>query len=315
MDTKFQFGVFLLAILIAACTTDKVVPDNPFEGFKETVSLEANNDTELESGSFAQLHRDIFAPTYANSGCHDGQFEPDFRKIESTYNTLVYHPVLKNNPSAGFEYRVVPFESTNSVLWERLNNDIDGQSGIMPLAVDPDSDWEERKDEYLHMIRTWIENGAPDIFGNIAEEGNIKPYLLGMQAYADNGSSLSRDGGNGSILIPTDIEDLGIWFSMQDDGADSRQIRGKLYLSYEVDDFREIDGHNLITSAQIVGAGFEGEDVLFSHQSFIELDSFDKGKVVYLHLRIIDPESGKFLWIPGVDSPDYIKEIFSFKRF
>lgn len=317
MDTKFQFGIFLIAILlVAACTTDKVVPENPFATFGDSLSLNPEAGVVLEGGSFAQLHRDVFAPTCANAGCHDGHFEPDFRHIESAYNTLVYHPILKNDPAGNFTYRVQPFEVSNSVLWERLNRDIDGQSGIMPLAIDPDSDWEEQKETYLRLIREWIEKGAPDVFGNIAQEGKINPYVKGMQGFADNAAtSLSRDGGNGAILIPATVSELKLWFSIQDDAANTQAILGKLYLSYEVDDFREIDGLNLMSGTQISGAGFEGEEVIFSHQSLLELENYETGKRVFLHLRLRDPDTGKFLWIPGADSPDYIKEIFSFKRF
>ncbi|MDW3649894.1 MAG: hypothetical protein R8P61_22675 [Bacteroidia bacterium] len=317
MDTKFQFGLFLLAILfIAACTSDKVVPDNPYAAFGDTLSLSADDGLVLKAGSFAQLHRDVFAPTCANAGCHDGQFEPDFRQIESAYNTLVYHPIIKNDPGGNFSYRVLPFESANSVLWERLNRDIDGQSGIMPLALDPDSDWEENRDMYLRMIQEWIDKGAPDVFGNIAEEGKINPYVKGMQGFADNTTAaLSRDGGNGAVLIPATVSDLSLWFSIQDDAANNQEILAKLYLTYEVDDFREINGISLSTGNQISGAGFEGEEAIFSHQASLQLADYEAGKRVFMHLRLRDPESGKFLWIPGADSPDYIKEIFSFKRF
>ena len=317
MDTKFQFGIFLIAILlIAACTSDKVVPENPFTSFADTLSLRANEGLVLEAGSFAQLHRDVFAPTCANAGCHDGHFEPDFRQIESAYNTLVYHPILKNDLDGNYRYRVLPFESANSVLWERLNRDIDGQSGIMPLAIDPDSDWNQQKDTYLRLIRTWIDKGAPDVFGNIAEEGKINPYVKGIQGFMDNArSSLSRDGGNGAILVPSTASELSLWFSIQDDAANNQAILGKLYLSYEVDDFREINGLNLSTGAQISGPGFEGEEVVFLHQSLLELGGVEPGRRVFMHLRLRDPDTGKFLWIPGIDSPDYIKEIFSFIRF
>lgn len=317
MDTKFQFGIFLIAILlIAACTSDKVVPENPFASFADTLSLSANEGLVLEAGSFAQLHRDVFAPTCANAGCHDGHFEPDFRQIESAYNTLVYHPVLKNDPGGNFTYRVHPFDANKSVLWERLTKDIDGQSGIMPLAVDPDSDWEDQKDLYVRLIREWIEKGAPDVFGNVAEEGKINPYVKGIQGFADNAAaSLSRDGGNGAILIPASVSELKLWFSIQDDASNAQAILGKLYLSYEVDDFREINGVNLATANQIQGAGFEGEEVIFSHSAQLDLEKFEAGKRVFMHLRLRDPDTGNFLWIPGADSPDYIKEIFSFKRF
>jgi len=41
-----------------------------------------------------------------------------------------------------------------------LTFDIDGNSGIMPLAVDPDSDWESQKETYIQNIRDWIQAGA-----------------------------------------------------------------------------------------------------------------------------------------------------------
>ena len=62
----------------------------------------------LNPASIEGLHANIFGKTCANSGCHDGNFEPDFRTIESTYNTLVFQPIIKNDLQGTYEYRVVP---------------------------------------------------------------------------------------------------------------------------------------------------------------------------------------------------------------
>ena len=53
-------------------------------------------------------HKNILEPKCANPACHDGTFEPDFRTIEGSYNTLVYHPVTKNDEDLTYEHRVVP---------------------------------------------------------------------------------------------------------------------------------------------------------------------------------------------------------------
>lgn len=127
--------------------------------------------------AFASLYRDIFQPTCSNSGCHDGNFEPDFRTIESSYNTLVYQPIIKNNPAGEFTYRVLPGNPNASVLIERLTNDIDGISGIMPLSVDPGSDYTAKKSEYIERIRQWIERGALDVMGNPPTSGPGQPKI------------------------------------------------------------------------------------------------------------------------------------------
>ena len=105
--------------------------------------------------NFSSLHNNIFIPTCANSGCHDGTFEPDFRTIESSYNTLVYHPVIKNDSINSYEFRVKPGDASSSVLYKRLIEDIDGLSGIMPLTAEyhPEHYWYDHKEEYVQNIK------------------------------------------------------------------------------------------------------------------------------------------------------------------
>ena len=106
------------------------------------------------------LHDAMFRPTCANAGCHDGTFEPDFRTLGSTYATLVGHPVIKNDDAATFAVRVAPGDLAASQLYARLTYDIDGNSGVRPLAVDPESRYPTQRDTLLQFVRRWIEEGA-----------------------------------------------------------------------------------------------------------------------------------------------------------
>ena len=75
--------VNLLLIFLFSCKEEYV---NPFDNITNT-NLNETNNIELEPTSIAGIHANVFRPTCANSGCHDGTFEPDFRTIESSYNT------------------------------------------------------------------------------------------------------------------------------------------------------------------------------------------------------------------------------------
>ena len=124
--------VLLLGIL-GACTE---TTENPFDNSGPTTPIDTT-EVPLDLNSIAGLHAEVIVPTCANSGCHDGTFEPDFRTIESTYNTLVYHPIIKNDPMGTYEYRVVPGDPDASQFMARLTYDIDGNSGVMPLGRRP----------------------------------------------------------------------------------------------------------------------------------------------------------------------------------
>lgn len=155
-------------------------PENPFDDPKNKPPITNNPVDSFGLDNFAGLQRDIFKKTCSNSGCHDGTFEPDFRTIESSYNTIVYQPVIKNNPAGSFLHRVVPGNAQASVLHERVVRDIDGISGIMPLSVDPDSDWPTRKTTYINAIAAWINAGAKDMFGNPPANGPANPRIQGV---------------------------------------------------------------------------------------------------------------------------------------
>src|SRR5690349_21194145 len=118
---RYTIYLFILGFVVfQACS--KEAPDNPYNNVKPPP-----DDTTAvympDPKSFEGLHAYIFKPTCANSGCHDGTFEPDFRNIFSAYNTLVYHPIVKNDPGNNYQYRVLPGNPDKSIIFCRLTKD------------------------------------------------------------------------------------------------------------------------------------------------------------------------------------------------
>src|SRR5690606_23101164 len=147
------FISFALFMATTGCEQDD--PVNPFDNQvvnQDTVKLEI---IDPEPNSIAGIYQNILKPTCANSGCHDGTFEPDYRTLEGAYNTLVYQVPIKND--GNYDYRVEPYNPQRSVLMARLNNIL---TPAMPIQVDPGSDWPAKQAQYIENIRTWIANGA-----------------------------------------------------------------------------------------------------------------------------------------------------------
>jgi hypothetical protein len=137
--------------------------------------------------SFIQIFSNIFSPSCGIPACHDGSFEPNFSSIASSYNTLVYHPVIKNNKDNKFRYRVIPFDSSNSVLFERLTNCcFVNENDRMPFTVGDTLTKSE-----INKIAKWINEGAKSPEGNIYKKPIVFPVV----------SSESSVLGNDTILL------------------------------------------------------------------------------------------------------------------
>ncbi|MEY4003773.1 MAG: hypothetical protein RIT07_1815, partial [Bacteroidota bacterium] len=131
----------LLAILLVfgiACKKEGSSIDNPYgKPIKINRDTTTSRDSAADATSIQGLHRDLFAPTCANSGCHDGTFEPDFRTVESSFASLVNVKPIKNDQAGTFNARVLPGNADASILIYRMTVDLGGNSGIMPLALEP----------------------------------------------------------------------------------------------------------------------------------------------------------------------------------
>lgn len=130
-----------------------------------------------EKSDFIKIYTNILNKSCALGGCHDGSFEPNFTSIMSSFNTLVNHPIVKNNRQKSFEYRVVPFDYKKSVLYERITNYCFVDEGDrMPFY---DKDGLSKKE--IDLIKSWINEGAPDIYGNISAPLQYFPKIKSIE--------------------------------------------------------------------------------------------------------------------------------------
>ena len=277
---------FVFLVICSSCKEEL----NPFEFDDNTNS---NNDTVYftDPTSFSALHNNIFSTTCANSGCHDGTFEPDFRTIESSYNSLVYQPPIKNDLNNTFDYRVKPGNSLQSVLYHRLIVDIDGISGIMPL--ESEDDWDNNQEEYIQNIKDWIDQGAKDMFGNLPSLPNDIPIGRGMVAFnsGQTNNPLSRDA-SGSVLVSNSLSSIDIWFSVIDDILLSYNLQhNKVKKSTSLFNFNVISAEDLeVFSTPVSQLGFfsNSSNEEYFHKYTLDLSSYNTGDIIYLKIYVQD---------------------------
>lgn len=305
-------GLALSLVFISCKKNDD--PPNPFDDPGIQPPADTVEIIDFDPTSFEGIHYNVFQATCANSGCHDGTFEPDFRSIESSYNTIVYQPMIKNDPQGSFDYRIEPGSPQQSVLYFRLLSDIDGQSGIMPLAINPESDWTAKKQEYIANIRTWIENGAPDVNGNLPTLGNQLPQMLGVVGFAGGSSTaLDREPGLGPIKVPIGTTNLQIFFSIDDAETALLDLTyNKVKVSTDLNDFGGIPEYQLDVSTNGVTApGYLGDIVDFGHSFTFDASSYPSGTTLFMRVYVQD-DGPTLTEIPTQGSFNYIKEYAAF---
>lgn len=214
----FFFSVILFALVMSACQPDgpSEPPPNPFDAIirpDPPMPL-----PEPDSASIVGIHKYILTASCAVPGCHDGSFEPDFRTVQSSYSTLVFHPVVKNDTAGSYQYRVVPFQKDQSWLYNRITTD-DQTLGRMPLYDNP------LKGSRLKAIEDWIDAGAPDMFGNVSTYPNTQARFTGVAAFQNfNGLEIRVDTfRNNDPFSPFGSKqglDLTIWFAIDDDSTE-----------------------------------------------------------------------------------------------
>ncbi len=309
--------ISLIGLILFACKKDE---DNSGKNPFNDPSLQPPEDTstvfELDSSSFQFLYYNVFKPTCSNSGCHDGNFQPDFRTIYSSYNTLVNHAVLQNDDQQSFTYRVVPYNVEKSLLNERLTVFMPNTSGIMPLSLEPESTWEEDKEMYIGLIADWIARGAPDTYGNIPGEDNLEPQVVGMMAFNSGNTSneLPREGpGQSPILIPKGLP-VDVWFAFSDDQTDVKDFKlTRLNSSYDLYDFSSAEDYSFNTSSTLQGVDFWNEPVTYTHKATIQFPNDTSGTFVYLRTMLRDDTQEDTTFIPNPGTSDIMRAKFTLK--
>lgn len=305
--------IFSLLILTFGCKKEEKI--NPFDLSENQPPITNNPVLTVDANSFAGLHKNIFKPTCANSGCHDGTFEPDFRTIESSYNTLVLQPIIKNDVAGSFQFRVKPGDADASVIMNRVTVDIDGLSGIMPLGLSPGSDWESKKVGYIENIRNWIMSGAKDVFGNAPVGTNLPPQLTGI-LITETGSNaaLTRNIQTGSVQVPANATSIDVYFAFTDDQTalnDITYLKVKTGASMNVfGGFAEI---SLTAVNPINGEGYSGNQIQFTHKCSISVESLPIGQVQFIRAYLQD-NLPTLTEVPTASSAEHVKRYYSFQK-
>ena len=304
----------LLLLFIASCKRERI---NPYDAI---VIEETTEETfEYPVGTFPYLYKNIFKPTCANSGCHDGSFEPDFRSISSAYNTLVHHPVIANDETNSFAYRVVPGDTSASLLHERLLRFLPNSSGIMPLALENNSDWPAKKNEYIAAIKNWIMAGAPDLAGNAAPalNTNLLPMNYGLAAFPPGNTTTQFQraipglAGIGPIVITGGISDVYI-YPWDDNAGLVNYPLLEWELSYSATDFQPIASGLFFAAPVVYTNDFGGSLSPFTKRTTIDFSPYS-GETVYMRIRMNDGVQEADNFIPTANMNPFWYAVYSFQ--
>ncbi len=298
---KFLFFALIMSFVMMNCTEDDF-PINPYDGidYGDTTLVV---DT-VSSTSFVKLHRDVLGPSCNVMGCHDGSFEPDFRTVQSAYNTLVYHTIIKNNLAEDFTYRVVPGDTGLSVLHERLTNccfvntnDRMPQDNIGNALPEAD----------LDAVAAWILEGAKDITGAIPNEPNNLPnvqYFLVMNATYDSTYSENKIGGlfYNPFLMPNNEMVNFLLFVDDDKTSPENLLINNLQISEFQDDF---------------SAAIDVPSTLYVAQYEVWVAPFNtavlqSGKTYFMRYTINDGDNPTNITYPNNQTSFVYKNIWSF---
>ncbi len=307
---SYIFSALLLITISLSCEPRVTDEENPFD------NNVVNQDTvgfvfgDIDPNSIAGLYQNIFNPTCANSGCHDGTFEPDFRTIESSYHSLVYQVPVKNDGTLTF--RVDPGNPDESAIMKRMMGTIEP---IMPIEVEPDSDWDINGDEYIGNVKNWIENGALDLAGNEAQADFINPSLFGAVAF-HQGELLGRQNGFGNIIIPENANMIELYFAFDTINNPQNFTVNEITFGFEDGNgFQESTTMIMeVLDAPIQEYALNGTLVDFSHKVEINLNSpMLSEDYYYMRVKVKD---GPYptTEIPANNGLYFIKEYMSFRR-
>lgn len=299
-------AAFAVAALVA-CKPEP--PDNPYDEGGIVVGI-VDGESPVVEGSFVWLHERIFQPTCANSGCHDGTFEPNFTTVGAAYNTLVHHPVIANDAATGYGFRVVPGAPEASWLMERLTADVPNTSGMMPLSLEPGSDWPANRPDYLAAIEAWIEAGAPDLNGNLPVAANLAPQVSGFGGFPAGTlqDPYLRDP-EANYRLVVEAAPIDLWFAISDDSTATADLQVGLRVAGSLADLdlaTEVAADSPFT---FEASDFGGGMSVYGHRVTVDLSGAEPGSTHYLRLDISDGFNA--IEVPAAGAQPYFFPLYS----
>ncbi len=293
----FGFSMAVVASFVG-CNSETEIPPNPYDNIVYPTPP-APIDT-LSPNTIVAIHRDILQPRCAVPGCHDGNFEPDFRTVQSSSSTMVYANIVKNDPDSSFTFRVVPFDTAQSVLHERLTNCCFANTND---RMPQDNIGVPLESSYIQRIENWIMDGAKNMFGEIPSYPNQAPQIGfyvgvdtmsidGVIAAANQNFPLTAtgnriDGVYYNPFILADNRNVALVIGVEDDSTALAQLQGSMMkFSYDPDDFSASAPGFHQQNAQFINyPGFTFWYVQFN------TNLFNPDNVVYMRYYVSDGES------------------------
>ena len=317
-------SIGLIIIMIACKRTEKIVDKNynglPISNPYDEISYDDSliNSISLDPYSIVGLHKNIFQTKCAQPACHDGAFDPDFRTVQSTYNTLVFQQVTKQLEP--WDYRVVPVDTAMSWLWQRINHEVivssgDTSQGRMPL-YSPKLEQNE-----LNSVAKWIMDGAPDVFGQIPHLPDLQPSFFGIYAEA-NGIRVDTARVNNILFYPFEVSqglNLEIWFGLYDTDANG-DFLGAADFSYNKVKLATRPSYmpNAIEQSLNVSTipnwkpSLYGGNLPYYHSISLNTSSYNVGDIIYMQVIVNDNDNVENVTIPGLGAQTYLQTYFSF---
>jgi len=291
--------------IVSACVKDEPAPENPFNKIdygQDTVAADTVNPASLLG-----LHRNIFSVRCAIPGCHDGNFEPDFRTVQSSYSTLVYAPVIKNNDANAFSFRVIPGNPAMSVLHERITNCcFVNEDDRMPQ----DNIGVPLQQNLIDNVTTWIQDGAKNYYGETANRPDLEPlfaYYVAVNTTFDVEYSAINNRVDSVIynpfIIPTGTENFYLATFVEDDITEIADMQfNKLFISTSIDDF---------SAAMELSAVFiPGADPLWLVS--VPANTLTPGQIYYMRYYANDGTHTENTEFPKDESVEFYKTYWSF---
>jgi hypothetical protein len=300
-----SIAIMLFFISIHSCKKKEFEPPaNPYDSVDYGTP---KTNTPPDPNSIAGIHANILKPRCAVPGCHDGNFEPDFRSVQSSFATLVYHPVKKNSPDSAFMFRVVPYNTAKSVLYERITNCcFVNQDDRMPQ----DNIGVPLQQDKIDNIANWIMGGAKDMFGQVPTYPNTEPRILYYVAL-DSVFQVELSATNNRIdsipynpfLLPSNKKVFVAVF-LQDDSTSMQNMQvNQLKMSLDKDDFSSGWSY---TASYFTASGQE-----FFLANF-NTSSFPKNQIIYMRYYVNDGDHANNTYFPTENLIDPYKTYWSF---
>lgn len=293
--------LLVLLLTVVGCKKEVVPPPNPYDSVDYGTNGE--NPYVPDPASIVGLYENVFRIKCANPGCHDGHFEPDFRSIQSAWSTLVYHDIVKNTADSAYRFRVLPGNVNESILWYRVT-DGDAQLQQMPATGQYLTATEQAN------LRSWIEDGARDMFGNLPTLPNNEPQIIGYGAFDQSFTTQYHQTENRLDSVFYNPFKIGqgtsfnVVFFVEDDSTALSDLQvNQLRLSLDKDNF---------AGSTNINAYYVNFGTLSAWVSPVNTSSFAVGDTVFMRYYVNDGDHAFNTEFPRDDQPDPYKTYASF---